>query len=201
MYKVFINNRPLILATAPWSGSYTPGTLFLKYDSPALLRELVVKAHTAPDFFRQIVVIHDSAKELMKDFIKNCKYIEAAGGRVWNANGQLLMIYRNGKWDLPKGKIEKRETPEIAAIREVQEECGLLNLRIKKELTPTYHTYIEKGKPILKKTWWYDMLADDRRKLKPQKEEGITQAAWLDDIGVYNALKNTFNSIIQVVEQ
>jgi 8-oxo-dGTP pyrophosphatase MutT (NUDIX family) len=111
------------------------------------------------------------------------------------------MIYRNGKWDLPKGKLEKGETPEIAALREVQEECGLSNLKIKGKLSPTYHTYIEKGQPILKKTWWYEMIGDDRRKLKPQTEEGITQVAWLDDIGVYNALKNTYASIVDVVQQ
>lgn len=127
------------------------------------------------------------------------KVVNAAGGAVHNADDHLLMIYRNDKWDLPKGKMEKGETPEQSAVREVEEECGVTQLKIVRELPSTYHTYKINDKLHLKRTWWYEMCTTDSRKLIPQTEEGITKAEWLDKKGVETAKTNTYGSILEVL--
>ncbi|MFN8712798.1 MAG: NUDIX domain-containing protein [Bacteroidota bacterium] len=199
MYKVFINNRPLTLASEPFGGDFELGTLYLRYDSPPLLRELIIQAHTNGEAFPAVLLTHTDADKLLSDFEASCEMIEAAGGRVTNSKGKLLMIFRSGKWDLPKGKIDPGETPEIAAVREVEEECGISGLKITKPLNITWHTYMYNGVPVIKKTYWFAMETADRRKLIPQTNEGITDAVWLDDVGVYKALKNTFRSVAEVI--
>lgn len=136
---------------------------------------------------------------VFEEFLQRCKIIEAAGGRVKNAKGELLMIFRNDKWDLPKGKLEKGEAPEVAAVREVEEECGIGKLKIIKPLPVTLHTYKHNEKFILKKTYWYEMSCADEKKLTPQKEEGITEVKWMNEKEVERALENTFHSIVDVV--
>ena len=96
-------------------------------------------------------------EENWKDFCSKFIMIEAAGGLVFNKDGHILMIFRNGKWDLPKGKLEIGESVEECAKREVEEECGIYGLDIIEKLLDTYHTYKLKGNKILKKTYWYKM--------------------------------------------
>ncbi|MBP6811205.1 MAG: NUDIX domain-containing protein, partial [Saprospiraceae bacterium] len=123
---------------------------------------------------RAVVLYHPDLEVLWADFQACFKVLEAAGGYVLNGQGELLVFYRRGSWDLPKGKIDKGETPEQAAVREVQEETGLLNIDLGSFLAHTYHTYEEKGKRILKKTWWYRMQTTDTQ-LVPQTEEDIEE--------------------------
>ena len=114
------------------------------------------------------------------NFFQNFKFIEAAGGIVQHEN-EFLFIQRNGFWDIPKGKMEKNESPEMSAIREIQEECGLTgDLEIQKKLIDTYHTYKFKNKSVLKKTHWYllDYMGD--LATRPQLEEGITEVVWFN---------------------
>lgn len=125
--------------------------------------------------------------------------IEAAGGLVRNTKGEWLFIFRLGKWDLPKGKIEKGEAIEEAGIREVEEECGISNLKIVKELTPTYHTYSLNKKNILKRTYWYEMKTNFPGKLIPQTEEGITDVRWIAAKDIKPVLENTYESIKEVL--
>ncbi|MCU0434457.1 MAG: NUDIX domain-containing protein [Bacteroidia bacterium] len=199
MYKVFINNRPLELAAAPFSGNYRQGVLFLRYDAPPLMREIILQAHAMGDKFPEVLLIHEDVNTLLRDFENSCTVIEAAGGRVTNAEGKTLMIFRSGKWDLPKGKIDPGESASEAALREVEEECGISGLSIVKELITTWHTYMQGNEPVIKKTYWFQMQCTDTRKLIPQAEEGITQAEWLDDVGLYQALKNTYRSVADVL--
>ncbi|MDL2326378.1 NUDIX domain-containing protein, partial [Bacteroidales bacterium OttesenSCG-928-A14] len=117
--------------------------------------------------------------------------IEAAGGIVVNGNGDILMIYRRGFWDFPKGKIEKNETPKEAAIREVAEETGVMSLRISEELNPTYHTYTQDAEAILKKTHWFVMENDRFENTKPQIEEDITEIRWVKCDEVAGLLSNS----------
>ena len=105
--------------------------------------------------------------------------LEAAGGYVLNTQGQLLVFYRRGSWDMPKGKIDAGETPEQAAKREVQEETGLENVQLGKFLGHTYHTYSLKGQRVLKKTWWYAMTTTDHQ-VTPQTEEDIEEIQWVE---------------------
>jgi 8-oxo-dGTP pyrophosphatase MutT (NUDIX family) len=127
--------------------------------------------------------------------------LEAAGGIVINDKDSLLMIFRNGKWDLPKGKIEKGEESDTAAIREVFEECGVSGLSLKKQLNTTFHTYPYKDEKILKKTFWFLMNTSDSNKLIPQLEEGITEARWLTRGQVKEAMRNTYLSIADLLNE
>jgi 8-oxo-dGTP pyrophosphatase MutT (NUDIX family) len=114
--------------------------------------------------------------------------IEAAGGLVTNQNGDHLFIYRNDKWDLPKGKIEKKEKTKIAAVREVEEECGIKVNNSEYGICKTYHTYIYKGEVVLKKTYWFKMRYKGNAKLVPQLEEGITDVRWFKNEEVPQSL-------------
>ncbi len=124
-------------------------------------------------------IISANPLKTMTNFFVGYKFIEAAGGIVKSENS-FLFIKRNGLWDIPKGKIEKKETPEIAAIREIQEECGITGeLIIRKKIIDTYHTYKFKNKSVLKKTHWYYLDYFGDKSTKPQLEEGITEIQWL----------------------
>ncbi len=126
-------------------------------------------------------------------------FIIAAGGLVINGKGRLLVIFRNGKWDLPKGKIEDGESIRKGAAREVMEETGLQNLRIGKEFTRTYHTYLLHGKRVLKETVWFLMTCDNDTTL-PQLSEGITAAEWISKSRLKHISTNTFDNILLLLK-
>ena len=140
-----------------------------------------------------------SEKALQKQFPDH-KYIEAAGGIV-RRGATFLFIKRNGFWDIPKGKLDKGEAPEQAAVREIEEECGLQKPVIKKHLLNTWHTYEQKGKTYLKKTYWY--LLEDMKpvaKLVPQTEEGITDLKFFEVKDFDVIRENTFLSVNDVLD-
>jgi len=121
--------------------------------------------------------------------------IKAAGGVVYNKENQLLMIYRNKKWDLPKGKLEQNEDIKECATREVQEECGISGLSIINALQDTYHTYEMNGKSILKQTYWFKMHTTYSNELIPQTEEGITKVEWVNEDEITAKLENSYGNI------
>lgn len=106
-------------------------------------------------------------------------HLLAAGGLVFNSEQEILFIFRNGFWDLPKGKIEPNETIEQTAIREVEEETGIRNIQLGNSLPTTFHTYIEREKWVLKESRWFEMRIENNQQLRPQIEEGITQIKWV----------------------
>ncbi|MBI5541866.1 MAG: NUDIX domain-containing protein [Bacteroidia bacterium] len=134
-------------------------------------------------------------------FQKNFEVIEAAGGLVRNSNKDVLAIFRLGKWDLPKGKIENNESPEEAALREISEECGINGHVLIKKICETYHTYKMNGKKILKKTYWFDFNIDGVPELCPQTIENIEEACWLKLADFKIKLENSYPSIRQVVSE
>ena len=137
-------------------------------------------------------------KELLKKFADH-QFIEAAGGIVQREN-KFLFIKRNGFWDIPKGKLEKRESPEQGAIREIEEECGLIQPIIKKHLIDTWHTYVHKKKRVLKKTYWFWLdEGSEKVKLVPQIEEGITELDFFGQDKFEMIKENTFLSIVEVI--
>ena len=141
-------------------------------------------------------------KNLADDFQKFCKefkIIEAGGGLIKNDKKQFLFIYRNDKWDLPKGKLGKKEKPDLAAVRECEEECGLKQLILKDFLMFTYHIYLYKGQWALKKTWWYNMESNETN-LVPQLEENITKVEWKGKEDMPKVLKNTYSNIKDILE-
>tara|TARA_B110000503_G_scaffold143647_1_gene246624 strand:- start:1109 stop:1720 length:612 start_codon:yes stop_codon:yes gene_type:complete len=129
-------------------------------------------------------------------FQEQFSLIGAAGGKVHNSNGELLLIYRLGKWDLPKGKMEAGETPEQSALREVEEECGIKNLKLGKQLLNTYHVYVQKEERILKTTYWFEMSYAGNEQLTPQKEEAIEKAVWVSTSDLSVQLSNTYKSLV-----
>lgn len=198
-YKVFINNHRFTLVADAGAAANVPGTLVLNYDSAETLSVLLDLAHTEPKFFEHTIILHNDPSRVLHKIETLTKVIEAAGGVVKNQEGKTLMIFRHGKWDLPKGKIEKGETPEKAAVREVEEECGIGGLSITRTLPVSFHTYKDGEQLVLKKTHWYEMKSSDTRKLHPQTEEGIIKAEWKDKAGVEEALKNTYGSVSAVM--
>ena len=130
-----------------------------------------------------------------EEFCAKYKVIEAAGGVVYNNKNQLLMIFRNDKWNLPKGKLEANENIRECAIREVEEECGVKNLEIINPLKDTYHTYEMNGEAILKRTYWFKMKTNYNKELIPQIIEGITKVEWVSKEDIPNKLQNTFGNI------
>ena len=128
-------------------------------------------------------------------FFAKHTFVEAAGGLVYNNKNQLLMIFRNGFWDLPKGKLESGESIKECAIREVEEECAVSNLEILSELKSTYHTYEINGKSILKRTYWFNMYTNYEGDLIPQTTEGITKVDWVDKDELMLRIENTYLSV------
>lgn len=140
-------------------------------------------------------VISNHPIDSLSQFFKQFKYIVAAGGLVKKKEAYLF-IFRNGYWDLPKGKVEKSESEMAAAQREIMEECGLQNRpEIKRELPPSYHVYSMKGKSYFKKIHWFEMSYNGEETLHPQTEEGISEVVWLTKLEYQSKLKKSFDSI------
>lgn len=199
MVKVFSLKKTICLTSNLMDYQQKKDTVLVRIHSLDELKmmydELVTKNH-----FIEVYYYHENEKLLLSSFSLAFKVIEAAGGLVKNKKGEYLFIFRNGKWDLPKGKIEKGEGIKTAAIREVEEECGISKLKIVKELVSTYHTYHIEEKPILKRTYWFEMLCEDESKLIPQTEEGITDVKWLSKKDLQQVSDNTYESIKEVLK-
>ena len=198
MYKVFINDRAIVLTDNydDYQSSYD--TLFIHFASrPALYESVEVLRES--DVVNKLCVFTDNLEEVWDDFCNNYNTIRAAGGVVINDN-KVLMILKNGYWDLPKGKIEGAESTEDAAKREVTEECGLKNLTITKELDTTYYLFQDNGNTTLKKTQWYEMSSDAEGPLKGDEKEGITEVKWMD-AGTWAIEKNkSYPSVVKMLD-
>lgn len=152
-----------------------------------------------PIGLRSLTITVDDYPEI-KDFLKKkYKIVKAAGGLV-RKKDRFLLIYRQKKWDLPKGKKESGERSRQTAVREVEEECNV-KVKLGKKISTTWHTYTMNKRAMLKKTKWYSMdLVDDSR-MKPSLEEDIEDVRWMNQKEVYHALENSYNSIRFVFEQ
>lgn len=146
------------------------------------------------------IFISSRNKRKLIDYIKRkFKVIEAAGGVVEH-KGKLLLIYRRKVWDIPKGKLDKGESIEECAIREVEEETGV-KVKIDQKIDAVWHTYVTKRKYILKKTHWYAMHCLDDSNMGPQLEEGIKKVEWMDMDQVRKALHDSYRSIRYVMQE
>ena len=149
------------------------------------------------------VFINNKPKTITTDWKKFCAnytLIEAAGGLVYNKKDELLMIFRNGKWDLPKGKKDEAEEIESCSKREVEEECGVSGLEITGKLSDTYHIYKHNGNKILKRTYWFKMTTDFEAELVPQTKEGIMKVCWVKQEEINGKLKNSYGNIIDLLQ-
>jgi len=148
----------------------------------------------------EVYLYHRDADKLLSIFKDRMGYINAGGGLVKNDKNELLFIERNEKWDLPKGRAEKGEDIETTSLREVEEETGVQNLLINRFLQETYHIYKNKGKYNLKVTYWYLMETNYSGELKPQTEEGITQAVWKTKEQAKAAMSNSYSNVVLLTE-
>lgn len=171
----------------------------MRYEQPQELSKLLVffKSTSNVD---NLFIVGGNVKEMFKKISKHFELLEAAGGLVENQKGEILLIKRNGVWDLPKGKIDEGETKEIAALREVKEECGINSVEIVDSICKTYHTYTQNDHLILKKTSWFTMKFAGNEKLTPQIAEEITEAVWVKKQNLGGYLNSTYPSIRDVVK-
>lgn len=196
MIHIYFFDRVLRIAKPGESQELTGKTMV--FDGKLGLKDFVLSFEASSEF--DMALIENPEPEKILDDIKGYfRYIEAAGGLVKKTDDTFLVIERLGVWDLPKGKIDKPEIPLEAAIREIEEECGISGIRMIKELQPTYHTYRLKEKFILKKTHWFEFGYEGNETPKPQQEENITQAGFVDKSRIPEILDRTYPSIRDVL--
>ena len=194
MYKVFFNQKPLILTNEIQDFSDDEPLLFIKYTSVAQIIKALKSSKN-----RKVFLYHKDIDKLWKSFKKKFPVVEAAGGLVERTDNKLLFIFRNNKWDLPKGGVEKKELIIEAAQREVTEETGVSDLIVQKELSETFHIF-KKGKRFrLKKTYWYKMSTSYMGKTEPQTEEGIHKTKWVSKEKIDEILNDAFENIRIIV--
>jgi len=200
MYKVFYNERTVFFIDDFQKYFDSNDGLFYKFKDRTQLGYLLELFNDVPGF-KNLFIFHTDIEFAFKEFSSLFSIIEAAGGLVFGSNDNVLVIKRRGLWDLPKGKLEQKEIPEVAAIREVEEECGLSNLRLSNLIETTYHTYQLNNKSILKRTFWYEMSHKGNEKPVPQTKEDITEAKWIHKNKISEITQNTFPSIIEVLKK
>lgn len=204
-YKIFVNQKPLILTADEEQYFAAPPENIKSY--------IYCKMKVADDLQRVLqicendeklqlaLVYHPNLETLKETFESLFTTISAAGGVVINASDEVLVIFRKGKWDLPKGKADKGETAEQTALREVEEETGLSDLTITKNIGSTYHTYQEKGEKMLKVTTWFEMKSSNIQPLVPQVEEKITEVKWIQRNELKPIIDATYPALAELLEQ
>jgi ADP-ribose pyrophosphatase YjhB (NUDIX family) len=169
-----------------------------KYDTINQLHKFISEFLSKEHLNTGVIYSHDLQK-LFEAFKSYFTFIQAAGGLVFNSRKNFVGIHRLGKNDLPKGKLEKGESAEAAAVREVKEECGLDNVTLHYRIANTYHIYFIDNSPVLKQTHWFKMHTD-AESLTPQHEEDITDASWIDTGDIGQFIANTYPSVRDVLE-
>lgn len=204
MYKVFFNDSIIHIVSGidiSSKNNINDNIILNSYDFVNQLISDIESGIKGNDF----LLVDQEINQLWKQFRSYFNEIHAAGGLVQNNEGSFLFIKRLGVWDLPKGKIERKETPENAAIREVEEECGLKNLQIIKPLDSTFHIYRSPYLPfpknlVLKETKWLLMKYPGDELPIPQTEENIDEVHWFSRSEIEIPLSNTYRSLQEFIE-
>jgi len=191
-YKIYFGDSPLYLTNELDDEMnqimhHDDGVFMDELSGPgikSMIHEMKLPQHHAGVFY------HEDVGRLFNAFRKHFSVIVAAGGIVRNEDDKMLLIFRRGKWDLPKGKLDKGESLQDCAVREVEEETGIRNTVLQEPHSITYHVYDEFGKHILKETHWFNMKSPGVQKLSPQEEEQITAIEWVDEERKAELLKN-----------
>lgn len=199
--KIYFKDKPLFLCDEV-DETIQP---YIHHDDAVFIDEL--NSHTVKTMIHEMeqplvhagVFFHTSLDELKKAFFKKFTFIQAAGGLVQNEKKEILIIFRRGKWDLPKGKLDNGEILEDCAVREVEEETGLKNVQLISPLSITYHAYHEGARFILKESHWYQMKVNGVQKLVPQTAEDIHEIKWVTADNLKTYLKNSFPSVKDVL--
>ena len=196
MYKVFFNQKPLILTSKILKSSDSNPLIHIKFSSKNQILKAVKSKKT-----ESVYIYHKNIKKLWEIFTKKFPIIDAAGGLVERSDGKILFIYRNNRWDLPKGGVEKKELIIEAAQREVKEETGLADLIVISKIGETYHIFKEGKNFRLKRTYWFKMKSDYQGELFPQEEEGIISAEWINKKRIPEIFKNAYENIKKIVNE
>lgn len=196
MYKVFVNEKKLLISKHPEELEKKLG--YESFTTLEIALDLLENTSVT-----ELNVYGENIDEIWQEFQKLFRIIEAAGGLVINPEGDMLFIRRLGKWDLPKGKMEKGESREESAVREIEEETGLRDVELVQFINTTYHIYIERnGDKILKCTHWFEMNFNGEDTSKPQIEEGITEVAWKNTTQIEDEVfPSTFQNIKLIVKE
>jgi ADP-ribose pyrophosphatase YjhB (NUDIX family) len=197
MYKVFSGEKCIIVSAKEVKSDLRTTKVIPFSSAEALHSEY--KAFERSSKLKTLIVIGDE-EHTWRVFRSLFSYIEAAGGLVINTRGELLMIYRNKHWDMPKGKMEEGESPDQTALREVEEECGVKKLKIIRPLPSTYHIFFQNKNNCIKRTYWFEMECKDTAKPTAQKEEGITEAEWMSKSEVKKITSKVYLSLREVLE-
>jgi ADP-ribose pyrophosphatase YjhB (NUDIX family) len=189
MYKVFVNQKEIILTSTPPKGKSVK-VLPLKSTSFNKIMRVIRTTR-----FKELYLIHDNPNKLLSGFKKKLPVTIAAGGVVLHEDGKLLFIYRKNKWDLPKGKVDRGESLEDAAKREVKEETGIKKIKVGKLAGMTYHIFKRNNRYQLKETHWFFMKSSYNGDLIPEVNEDITKVAWKNKNKTVKALNRTYPNI------
>lgn len=200
--KIYFGDKPVFLCNEIDATLHEylhhPDAIFVDEISTSAINSLLHEIRK--DNFHAGILWDPDLEKLRKAFWKHFTLVLAAGGWVENERDEILFIFRRGKWDLPKGKLDKGEKLEDCAMREVKEETGIQNIKLKEKITTTYHTYDEFGKHMLKESHWYRMKGKSKDKIKAQVEEDIHAIEWVKPGGIAGKLENSFPSIRDVWE-
>lgn len=189
MYKVFVNDKPLFLTNQ--IVKETDFQLFLLESID--IEQLIIKLYN--NKIQKAYLYYPDEKEIMTKLKEKIPVCKAGGGLVYNQKNEVLFIFRNGKWDLPKGGTEKGEEIQFTAMREVTEETGVNKLVVHDKLQKTYHIFKRNGVYKLKITHWFKMSTTFKGTPIGQLEEGIEKVAWLNSEQITEALKNSYENI------
>tara|TARA_Y100000389_G_scaffold162032_1_gene164673 strand:- start:242 stop:844 length:603 start_codon:yes stop_codon:yes gene_type:complete len=196
MYKVFFNRKFVLLTTKIVDHDDETPFFYIKYSNQKQIISALKSKKT-----KGIYLYHAKEDKLWKKLLKIFSLVEAAGGLVEKQSGKFLFIYRNDKWDLPKGRVEKKEILIDGAVREVMEETGVKDLIVKKNLNHTFHLFSRNGKYKLKKTYWYLMTTSYDGILEPQLDEGIAKAEWKTKEEIPDLMENAYHNIKMLLEE
>lgn len=196
--KIYFNNKFIEFGSSQSQSSLNQTIKIYDKENKQTLK-IIIDDFLDQNDFNSVQIFNYSFKEVFDFFKESFSYIEAAGGFI-ERDKHYLFIHRLGKWDLPKGKLEKKETIENAAIRECEEECAVKNLKIVKQLASTFHIYPYKTGYALKQTYWFYMKTNYAEKLKPQTEENIDEVKWFSENEVKQiAFNDTYLTIKDVI--
>lgn len=199
MHKIYFEKRCIVICRNDEAQLADPNSVEFHIGEKIDIHALVGMFEASATLSR-IYIPTDGRQEedIYRRLCSEFREVNAAGGLVSNRRGDYLLIRRDGLWDLPKGHQEPGEDIRTTALREVQEETGVDNLKLRKLICITDHCYFRNNMWHLKHTWWYDMLYNEPVELVPQKEEDITKAAWVARSSLPPFLKNTYPSIAEV---
>lgn len=195
MYRVYVENKVIVFTSAASAAADTARISVVPGEGLTLTK-LLQKVQ----FTKRLEVISAQTPRVFGEFSRTLPMIEAGGGLVLDERQRVLMIFRNGRWDLPKGKREKGEEIRACALREVEEECSVSGLRCEQLLTHTYHCYQMGSRWVLKRTAWFLMRGSGSQQPVPQTIEGITDARWVPGDELPGKLSGTYRTILDVFE-